>query len=287
MSQNLQWPFIMRTQQNSAIFLSITLCLAAAAAEGDEPHEGSVNGNVMSRPATNALPQVNQALVDTSHWIASSNLVGSAAPSRPSPGTQRFQLLFETGQKLRQQKHYALARKNFVTLLESDAPGALQRTALLELALMAQEQGELARAQQVFSQYIKLYPNDPSVTEILLRQGLLYRQMGVTSLALAKFYAVMTTSISSKAGSVYQYQRLVLLAQTEIADTYFLQGKHEEAAEFYTRINAWAWHQSCSTIIVNVLSDVPRETIKEKLGRLFERTEVFAKTENPNPPPKG
>ncbi|MEY2411153.1 MAG: hypothetical protein QOF48_3823 [Verrucomicrobiota bacterium] len=145
-------------------------------------------------------------------------------------------MLFETGQNLRQQKNYVQARKNFVTILESDAPESLQRTALMQLALMAQEQGEPAKAQQIFAQFLKQYHNDPSVPEIFLRQGLLYRQMGVPSLALAKFYAVMTSSLSSKAGNVAQYQRLVLLAQTEIADTYFLQGKHEEAAEFYGRL---------------------------------------------------
>jgi tetratricopeptide (TPR) repeat protein len=149
---------------------------------------------------------------------------------------QRAQLLLETGQKLRQQKNYSQARLNLVAILESDAPDDLQRRALVELALMAQEQGEPARAQQIFAQFIRNYHDDPSVPEILLRQGLLYREMGAPSLALVKFYAVMTSSLSSKAGSVDQYQRLVLQAQTEIADTYFLQGKHEEASEFYARL---------------------------------------------------
>lgn len=232
----------MTTHRNSPSFLSVALLLVVSSSLGnvavatETDATGSVHGNG-PRPAASApQAQVNPELAGTSQWMASSNILGSAAGSRQAAAARQFQLLFEAGQKLRQQKNYGQARMNFVALLESDAPTALQRTALLELAMMAQEQGELARAQQVFAQYIRLYHDDPSVPEVLLRQGLLYRQMGAPSLALVKFYAVMTSSLSSKVGSVDQYQRLVLLAQTEIADTYFLQGKHEEAAEFYTRL---------------------------------------------------
>jgi tetratricopeptide (TPR) repeat protein len=107
---------------------------------------------------------------------------------------------------------------------------------LLELALMAEEQNDLTKAQQVFAQYLQRWPTDPSGPEILLRQGLLYRRMGTPTLALAKFYAVMTSALTLKYGSVEYYQRLVLHAQTEIADTYYLQGKHEETIEFFQRL---------------------------------------------------
>ena len=51
-------------------------------------------------------------------------------------------------------------------------------------------------------------------------------------MALAKFYAVMTGSLKLKFGSLEYYQRLVLQAQTEIADTYYLQGKYLDADGF-------------------------------------------------------
>jgi tetratricopeptide (TPR) repeat protein len=71
---------------------------------------------------------------------------------------------------------------------------------------------------------------------VLLRQGLLYRQMGAPTLALSKFYAVMTSALSLKQGGVDYYQRLVLHAQTEIAETYYVQAKYDEAAEFLRRL---------------------------------------------------
>jgi len=221
------------------IYRYVTICLAAAAmsvtasepASPDHSDAAALPKPTAIRPAA---PKPSATAISDS--IVSSNLVNAPSASHEGPTTPRFQLLLETGQKLRQQKNYVQARRTFVTILENDAAEELQRTALLELAFMAQEQGEPARAQQVFAQYIRKYHDDPSVPEILLRQGLLYRQMGVPSLALVKFYAVMTTSLSSKVGAMDQYQRLVLMAQTEIADTYFLQGKQDEAAEFYTRL---------------------------------------------------
>src|SRR5262249_11492893 len=60
--------------------------------------------------------------------------------------------------------------------------------------------------------------------------------MGAPTMALSKFYAVMTSALTLKAGKLDYYQRLVLHAQTEIADTYYLQGKYEQATEFFQRL---------------------------------------------------
>ena len=83
---------------------------------------------------------------------------------------------------------------------------------------------------------MKLFPDDPTVPEILLRQGLIFRQMGTPNMAIAKFYAVMNTSLGLKLEQFDYYKRLVLQAQTEIADTYYGQGKYAEAADFFARI---------------------------------------------------
>lgn len=191
-------------------------------------------------PGTNAPPsplsaEVNIALRNTPNLIASSNLHDPAEGARQTD-SQDFQSQLERGWQQKRDKDVVGAEKSFVALLESAAPPEFQRTALLELALLAQENEQLARAQQVFSQYLTKYPDDPSVAEVMLRQGLLYRQMGAPILALSKFYSVMTTSLRLKLDRLEYYQRLVLQAQTEIADTYYLQGKFEEAADFLNRL---------------------------------------------------
>lgn len=52
---------------------------------------------------------------------------------------------------------------------------------------------------------------------------------------------------------------------------------HLQAARFYDEAKTWATHQGATTILVEVNSDVPHEMIREKLGRLFTRQEIFAR----------
>ena len=49
------------------------------------------------------------------------------------------------------------------------------------------------------------------------------------------------------------------------------------AALFYDEFLRWSKNQSIATIIVEELSDVPHDTIKERLGRLFTRQQTFAR----------
>lgn len=51
----------------------------------------------------------------------------------------------------------------------------------------------------------------------------------------------------------------------------------EEAAAFYPEFARWAKHLDADTMIVQVASDVTHERIKELLGRVFTRQEMFAK----------
>jgi tetratricopeptide (TPR) repeat protein len=104
------------------------------------------------------------------------------------------------------------------------------------LALVAQDDDKLVRAQQVFSQYLHLYGSDPSVPEVLLRQGMIYRQMGINNFAISKFYAVMSSALKLKLDNLEYYRKLVLQAQVEIADTYYLEGKYDEASDFFRRL---------------------------------------------------
>jgi len=201
----------------------LQLCLFAAAllvvcgARGDE-----------SAPTN--LPELGQ--------ISSSNLaqVKTNAPY-PSPKVPvDYQKIIDRAHEARLNKDFESSAHGLITVLQSDAAVEFQRRAMFDLALNTQDQGQLLRAQQIFSQYIHLYPDDISLPEVLLRQGLLYRQMGANTLALSKFYAVMSSSLKLKLDNIDYYKRLVLQAQTEIADTYYLDGRFDSAVDFYERI---------------------------------------------------
>jgi tetratricopeptide (TPR) repeat protein len=199
-------------------------------------HEPSPAKAPHSTAPTGAVHNANPALVNSADRIASSNLLKAVHDTGGPDPKQELQLRLELARRHRREGNLKEADALLRSLLESEGPGEFDRTILIELAVLAQEKNELLKAQQIFNQYLRRYPQDPNTPEILLRQGLLYRQMGAPTLALAKFYAVMTSAIGLKSSQLEGYQRLVLQAQTEIADTHFAQGKHEEAAEFFQRL---------------------------------------------------
>jgi tetratricopeptide (TPR) repeat protein len=147
-----------------------------------------------------------------------------------------IQLLLELAREQRREKNYDNAAAMLVSIMETNAPAEIKRPALFELALIAQDQGKYVKAQQIFAQYLQKYPDDPSMPEVLLRQGLVYRQMGVDSLAISKFYAVMSSSLKLRLENMDYYKKLVLQAQVEIADTHYLDGAFADASDYYSRI---------------------------------------------------
>ena len=159
----------------------------------------------------------------------------AVATNQPTP-RKSFEEQFELATRQRRDKNPAVAAKILISILETNAPPEFKRKALFDLALTMQDSNDYVKAQQIFAQYRHLYPEDPSVPEIMLREGLLYRQMGVNNLAISKFYAVMSTALKQKLDNIDYYKTLVLQAQTEIADTYYLQGQFEEASDFFSRI---------------------------------------------------
>jgi outer membrane protein assembly factor BamD (BamD/ComL family) len=137
----------------------------------------------------------------------------------------------------RREQNFELARRTLMTLLEGrDVPGEVRRAALLELGLLEQDAKDWTQAQRAFAHYISLYSQHPSVPEVLLRQGLLYREMGATGLALAKFYAVMTSALNLQFDQIEDYERIVLQAQCEIGETQYALHQYAEAADSFRRL---------------------------------------------------
>ena len=131
---------------------------------------------------------------------------------------------------------YVTAEQNFLLVLAEDVPDDMQKTALFELGLAVQAENDLPRAQSIFTQYSQRWTGDVRLPEVCLHQGQIFRAMGMNQLALVKFYGVMTTALSMKPEQMAYYQRLVLQAQVEIAETHYLIGKYAEAAEYYGRL---------------------------------------------------
>jgi TolA-binding protein len=123
-----------------------------------------------------------------------------------------------------------------ISLLAEDVPEQIQKKALLELGSVASDENDLPRAQTIYAQYLSKWADDPQVPEVFLRQGEIFRRMGLTDLALGKFYSVMASALTIKNDQLTYYQGLVLRTQVEIAETHYLMGHYVDAADFYNRL---------------------------------------------------
>ena len=142
----------------------------------------------------------------------------------------------ETARYLRKIRKTKDARPLLVSLLDKSAPVAIQKSALLELASLAQDEDDLPRTQDIYAQFQGRWPEDPRIPEVLLRQGRVFRQMGLHNLALTKFYAVMTAALILKNDRLDYYKHLVVEAQMEIAESHYELGKYADAAEYFSRL---------------------------------------------------
>lgn len=218
----------------AALFLAGQFCLAqetnAAMADPTNPPPAITNLVTSTNlpPALPAEPTPALVLNDTNE------LMKAALVDSGRIGELRSTL--EDARHLRLMRQPATAEPILVDLLHADTPEIIQQSALLELALVAQDENNLVRAEQIFAQFVGRWSNDKRVPEIFLHQGQLFRQMGLNNLAFAKFYSVMTTALAVKNDQLDYYQKLVLDAQEEIAETHYQSGHFPEAADFFSRL---------------------------------------------------
>jgi len=151
-------------------------------------------------------------------------------------GTNRFSTEMAMARYYGTTEQPKKAETILIGLLASDVPEAIQKSALLQLGRLVRNENDLPRAQTIYAQYLNRWPNDPRAPEVYLQQGKIFRQMGLTDLALTKFYSVMAAALSLKNDQFAYYQKLVLETQVEIADTHYLTGHFVDAADFYSRL---------------------------------------------------
>jgi tetratricopeptide (TPR) repeat protein len=167
--------------------------------------------------------------------LADTNLP-SAAVSDVQSGTNGFNVKLAMARYLETMRQPEKAEPILVSLLAENVPDSVQKSALLELGAVVREENDLPRAQTIYAQFLQRWPNDIKIPEVLLRQGEIFRQMGLNDLALGKFYSVMTSALALKNDQLAYYQNLVLQTQVEIADTHYLMGRFADAADFYSRL---------------------------------------------------
>lgn len=183
-------------------------------------------------------PTITQDLISVSNHFAANPPPTFKAVTPPAAGNVTNAI----DPKLAQAIYFATTRQPekaeplLIALLAGNIPEATQQAALFELAGVVRAENALPRAQSIYAQYLNRWPGTVKVPEILLRQGQIFRQMGLNDLALGKFYSVMTAALSLKSDQLDYYQALVSQTQVEIAETHYLTGQFADAADFYGRL---------------------------------------------------
>jgi tetratricopeptide (TPR) repeat protein len=208
------------------VFLLLSGWLAAAQT-ADAPAAAS--------PAFAPPPGLNEAS-NSEEFLDQTNVPVGTNALTAAQTLQKLHEKLSNAQNLVTTRQFNLAEPILLELLVGSVPDDLRKQALCQLAMAAEGENDLPRAQSILAQYLEHWPGDMRTPEILLRQGQIFRQMGLNNLALGKFYAVMTVALSLKDDQLKYYEHLVLQAQLEIAETHYLMGQFADAADFYGRL---------------------------------------------------
>lgn len=145
--------------------------------------------------------------------------------------------LLALGASLTERNDYAAAEIAYRRILSSaDFTTADQMDAQLGLARTYRRQGGLTKAAAIYEKYLKQFPDDGRVPDVLLDLGRTLRAMGAHRPAIARFYSVINSTLKLPAEGHDHYQLLTKTAQFEIAETHFESGNFAEAGKFFSRL---------------------------------------------------
>lgn len=221
--------------------LRFSLCLLGlCVGAGRAGEHGETTATPHAQPAveapahTAAEPAAKHAGEPAAHPAAE-----PAAHKTAEPAAENSEVkgLLALGTNLTARGDYAAAEIAFRQVLDGHGFEQADRLrALLALARMHRKQGVFIKASAIYERFLKDYPEDSRVPEVMLDLGRTLRAMGAHKLAIARFYSVINSTLKLNSEGFSQYQLLARTAQFEIAETLYESGDFAEAAKFFLRL---------------------------------------------------
>lgn len=173
-----------------------------------------------------------------SHHEAEANPTHALPPSEENTDKlQEAQGLLTLGTNLTEREDYQAAEIAFRRILSSSEFGqAAQKDALIGIARMYRRSGSHTKAAAIYEKFLKEFPDENRVPDVLLDLGRTLRDMGAHKLAISRFYSVINSALKMPPEGFDHYQLLAKTAQFEIAETHFSVGNFVEAGKFYSRL---------------------------------------------------
>lgn len=204
--------------------LALTASVRLRAAEAKAP----------AHPTPDAPPAHPPAAVEISAKKKPAPVPVAAHTAAPN---EEIQSLLKLGVALVERANYDSAEIAYYQVLNNpQAKPADLKSALFGLARMHRKQGALTKSSAIYERFLKDYPDDERTPDALLELGRTLRSLGVYKSAIARFYAVINSTLKLPAEGFEHYQVLTKTAQFEIAETHFQAGDFTEAAKYYTRL---------------------------------------------------
>jgi len=158
-------------------------------------------------------------------------------PAAPPALSAEARGLLKLGTNLTERGDYPAAEIAYRQILHSTAfTSAEQQEALIGMGRTYRLQGAFTKAAAVYEKFLKEYPEDGRVPDVLLDLGRTLRAMGAYKMAIARFYSVLNSTLKLPADAFDHYQLLAKTAQFEIAETHFEAGNYAEAGKFFSRL---------------------------------------------------
>ena len=191
------------------------LCLCTAAAASDAPaaaHSAPAAQDKPARPATDL----------------------AAAPEAAPDDLARSLLVL--AKRMAERRDNDAAETAYIEVLNSAVSDEIVEDALIAYAEFLRSNGQDTRAAAIYEKFLASFPGSPRANTVLISLGRTLRDMGAFNISLARFYAVLNSTLAVTPENIQRYRDLAQLAKFEIAETYYQQGDYASAGKFFGRI---------------------------------------------------
>jgi TolA-binding protein len=201
------------TPHHLATALLAGLCLSAAIRAS--------NTDASAQPAV--APQEKPAAIN----------LATAAEASPDDLARS---LLALAKRMAERRDNDAAETAYIEALNAPTTDEVTEESLICYADFLRANGKDTRAASIYEKFLATFPGSPRANSVLISLGRTLRDMGAFNLALARFYAILNSTLAVTPENIQRYRDLAQLAKFEIAETYYQQGDYASAGKFFGRI---------------------------------------------------
>ncbi len=144
--------------------------------------------------------------------------------------------LLSLAQKRLENQDPESAEAAYTEVLNLPTSDAVTEDALLLYARFLRDTRRPTRAAATYEKFLSSFPSSKQASNVLIELGRTLRELGAFNTALARFYAVLNSSLAVLPSDIERYREQTQIAKFEIADTFYQQGDYASAVKFFGRV---------------------------------------------------